>query len=661
MNLVFSIEQKRTRRRGLRIESLEQRQLLAGDGIDGGGSPQANEIPALRLMVRDSYLPGIPVLVRVQLEMTDGSIDRQAWDETITLSSPTPGVTLEAEPLEIVNGMGSTLVTFQGGVDLTLQAEWGEERVERDLKSLRDAPVQTISGTLSTDTTLSGVVRVTDDVVVPQGHHLEVKPGTLVLLDGVPSSPNRFGSEILVGGSMRAVGTEDAPITFTAADPNRPWGEIDIDGGMVEIDHSVITRGGSSPRGGHTNTGPALRLHSDGSLTLRHSTVGDISGKIMQATGGQATMTDTLLTRAVMGPEITDTGLEFQDSWIIRMAGQYHHNGTVDDNDGIYLHAQQDGQEIRLDRAVVAGVQDDGIDTLGAEAVIRDTIVRDATDKAVSAYHGEVRIEHSLLVNSGIGVETKGTGTSTPHTTIDRTTIANISEIGVFAHDKDSPDPDVVITYDITNSIIHVLPGADPLKTDYDPVDFHVNYTLVQETWDHTGSGLGNVASDPLFVDASANDFHLGEQSPAIDAGDPNAVQDADGTRADLGFFWFHQASQIPGDLNHDDQVNADDVDRLCMAIRGNASDELFDLNGDSAVNREDMQHMIRDILQTTPGDANLDGVFNSSDLVAIFMAGQYEDQAKGNSGWAQGDWDCDGDFTSSDLLLAFQVGHYQV
>jgi hypothetical protein len=58
-------------------------------------------------------------------------------------------------------------------------------------------------------------------------------------------------------------------------------------------------------------------------------------------------------------------------------------------------------------------------------------------------------------------------------------------------------------------------------------------------------------------------------------------------------------------------------------------------------------------------GDANLDGVFNSRDLVVIFQAGEYEDRIPGNSTWSDGDWDGDGDFTSSDLVQAFQTGKY--
>ena len=58
-------------------------------------------------------------------------------------------------------------------------------------------------------------------------------------------------------------------------------------------------------------------------------------------------------------------------------------------------------------------------------------------------------------------------------------------------------------------------------------------------------------------------------------------------------------------------------------------------------------------------GDANLDGRFDSRDLISVFTANQYEDGVVGNSRWSTGDWDGDGEFSTSDLLVAFQAGWY--
>ena len=49
-------------------------------------------------------------------------------------------------------------------------------------------------------------------------------------------------------------------------------------------------------------------------------------------------------------------------------------------------------------------------------------------------------------------------------------------------------------------------------------------------------AGIGNLSSDPLFVNAAGGDFHLQTNSPAVNAGDPS-ILDADGSRSDMGAF----------------------------------------------------------------------------------------------------------------------------
>ncbi len=54
-------------------------------------------------------------------------------------------------------------------------------------------------------------------------------------------------------------------------------------------------------------------------------------------------------------------------------------------------------------------------------------------------------------------------------------------------------------------------------------------------------------------------------------------------------------------------------------------------------------------------GDVNGDGRFDSEDLIAVFQAGQYEDNLPDNSNWFTGDWNGDGDFDTLDLVFAMQ------
>jgi hypothetical protein len=114
----------------------------------------------------------------------------------------------------------------------------------------------------------------------------------------------------------------------------------------------------------------------------------------------------------------------------------------------------------------------------------------------------------------------------------------------------------------------------------------------------------------------------------------------------------------VRGDFNGSGAVDEQDITLLCQALQA-GNDLRYDLNGDGLLSVSDRNEMIFNVLGTTYGDANLDGIFNSTDFVAIFQRGEYEDATPGNSVWSDGDWNCDGDFTTTDLVVAFQAGGY--
>ena len=115
----------------------------------------------------------------------------------------------------------------------------------------------------------------------------------------------------------------------------------------------------------------------------------------------------------------------------------------------------------------------------------------------------------------------------------------------------------------------------------------------------------------------------------------------------------------VLGDLNGDSLVSETDINLLAAALRTGNNDTAFDINNDSQVNDADRDFLIRNILGTDYGDSNLDGQFNSTDLIQIFQRNEYEDAIAGNSTWGDGDWNGDGDFESGDLVTAFQAGSY--
>jgi len=116
------------------------------------------------------------------------------------------------------------------------------------------------------------------------------------------------------------------------------------------------------------------------------------------------------------------------------------------------------------------------------------------------------------------------------------------------------------------------------------------------------------------------------------------------------------------GDFNNDGVVDVVDVDLLLAEVKSGANSASFDLTDDGLVNELDIEYIVTEPteLNSYIGDANLDGEFNTGDLVATLGAGQYEDAVAMNSTWATGDWNGDAEFSTSDLIFALQGGGYE-
>lgn len=115
----------------------------------------------------------------------------------------------------------------------------------------------------------------------------------------------------------------------------------------------------------------------------------------------------------------------------------------------------------------------------------------------------------------------------------------------------------------------------------------------------------------------------------------------------------------LPGDYNRDGAVDTSDIDDQALAMSSATPDlATYDENGDGTVDRADRAIWVRDHASTWMGDSNLDGEFNSADLVQVFGAGKYE--SEDGATWGEGDWDGDGSFRSSDLVAAFSDGGYE-
>jgi hypothetical protein len=115
-------------------------------------------------------------------------------------------------------------------------------------------------------------------------------------------------------------------------------------------------------------------------------------------------------------------------------------------------------------------------------------------------------------------------------------------------------------------------------------------------------------------------------------------------------------------DFNNDGIVDVQDINLLLAEVNAGTNSATFDRTGDGLVNDQDIIHVVTlpDELNTYIGDANLDGEFNSGDLVTVLSGGQYEDATAGNSSWETGDWNGDADFDTGDLVFALSQGGYE-
>jgi hypothetical protein len=98
-------------------------------------------------------------------------------------------------------------------------------------------------------------------------------------------------------------------------------------------------------------------------------------------------------------------------------------------------------------------------------------------------------------------------------------------------------------------------------------VNVSIDHSLMfaNDKWMNLGDG--NVTDiDPLFVDRENDDYRLLVGSPVIDAGNPQAPLDSDGTRADMGAYAFNQSQlrlELPSQIYLAGTVDAGDTLRV--------------------------------------------------------------------------------------------------
>ena len=119
------------------------------------------------------------------------------------------------------------------------------------------------------------------------------------------------------------------------------------------------------------------------------------------------------------------------------------------------------------------------------------------------------------------------------------------------------------------------------------------------------------------------------------------------------------QPTDIAGDLDLDESLDMNDLDTLVHNVALGSTHLRLDMNEDEVVNVDDVHFWVTQLNNSWVGDADLDGEFNSGDLVDVFTAGKYETNEMAI--WSEGDWNADERFDSTDFVVAFQGGGYEM
>ena len=120
----------------------------------------------------------------------------------------------------------------------------------------------------------------------------------------------------------------------------------------------------------------------------------------------------------------------------------------------------------------------------------------------------------------------------------------------------------------------------------------------------------------------------------------------------------WHTATPTPGsvdfvgnlvdDLTGDGRLDADDIDFLLDSLRNGSTVSYLDLNQNGSVDPDDVTYLVADLMRSIPGDANLDGRVDATDLSSLGLHWNQSDCVS----WSRGDFDGDGVAGPADLNI---------
>jgi len=453
--------------------------------LEYGGAPGGNQ-PPVAVIAADTLSGSAPLTVQFN---SDGSFDPDgtgvafAWDFGDGISSS------EANPAHIYASVGM--------YNATLTVTDNDGATHTDLVAINVVDGTTVgAGSVSGLWSLAGSPYLIDgDITIPAGETLTVEPGVEVIFQS--------WYKLTVNGNLNAVGTEADPILFTATNKWLGIRFVNAPDGS-QLTHAIIERGqatGASPE----NKGGGIYIENS-SPTISYSTIRDNSAK---SSGG--------------GIYLTNSNAVLSNNTIANnTAGT---SGASAAGGGVYLansNVELTSNTIHGNRVYISGSYTTpsgyggGIYAGSSSPTFRNNVISNNTVDAnlnSNARGGGIYFAYGSPVLTGNTI----TGNAI---TNDATGVYAVREGGgIYLYQSSPTIVNTVLWNDTPQEIfVKVSGSAVPFTVAYSDVQGGqgsvINPDSAPLNW-----AEGNIDSDPLFVDATNNDYQLQAGSPAVDAG----------------------------------------------------------------------------------------------------------------------------------------------
>lgn len=359
--------------------------------------------------------------------------------------------------------------------------------------------------------------RAESDVRVSAGATLRVEPGVTVEFEE--------GTGLYVNGRVLMEGTSDERIKLKTAPGNSDWEVVTLENTTQKCVFRYVNFSGSTQGNNSDRDRAALNGANVVEVEVDHVNFDNVSSCVyFHTTKARCSFTNSYFRCYDRGSVffLVRTDALIQDCEFAGVVGVNSDNIDFDK-----VTADIIGNVIYG----MTGRDCDGID-MGSqsEVYLKDNIIADCSDSGIESEEGSViTAENNVIRNCAIGITVKEKATGIFH---NNTFVGNDVCFSAYSETGVNGNGGTIVA---SNNIIY---QSTSNYSSRHGSSLTLTYNLTSSGF---LSGTGNIIGDPLFVNPSANDFHLREGSPAIDAGDPNSPLDPDGTRADIGAFYFPQ------------------------------------------------------------------------------------------------------------------------